>query len=59
MNIHDDQCKHALKHGGVNGEEIDRPDFFVTLEKALPVLRTLAIPGAEIGASQDVPNGRL
>jgi hypothetical protein len=30
----------------VNVEEIDRPDVFVALEKALPVLRTLAIPGS-------------
>ncbi len=59
MNVHDDQYKHALQRGRVNGEELDRPDVFVALEKALPVLRSLAIPGAEICASQDVPNSRL
>jgi hypothetical protein len=59
VNIHDDQYKHALKRGRVNREKIDRPNVFVSLEKALPVLGALAIPGAEIGASQDVPNGRL
>jgi hypothetical protein len=31
---------------GLNGEENDRPDVFLALEKALPVLIAMTIPGA-------------
>ena len=56
MNIHDDQYKHALKRGRVNREKIDRPNVFVALGKALPVLGTLTVPRTVIAVIES--NGR-